>query len=794
MSRNCWPFGAILLVTCWPWLAHAADPAKICVPPAGGVPGRWSQPPQWWGTGPGFDQRPDEPRWNGALRVTHGTTQLESLAFRALFHPGPPDAPGKRHLYLSWKVEGDPFATSTTNPAIPRKRVVMGIGPDCNIGAPGCDASKFHVVLLEADGNGAAFQSGAVVKGVYRYASQGADSARFNIVAAGATLAWNNTSAAWLEKTQTPKSWTMQVRIPVHDGDATQGLPIPDDFRLFYREDYLLSNGFDVTWTWPRVVNDGAFTFSTSSIHTISPDGWGRFHLGQDGSAACQTGVTLAVSDIGTVAGACPADPAPLASASLTNAIDRAADNCFVARPRNQTGTAIGAGKLEASFRIANWGSMVDFGAWDDLLAYRNPRPQVRNQGSLGTSSADNVGVLSLTWKPETDEEKCLYVPGYTPASGACPAGVTARWGHQCIQVELKAIGADLVVLADSVSRNMDFIDASKSEVQMHVARIHPRSFQRLPPARQKEIIDRGIFDPRVLDPRVLDGRLHGRRVLDPRAVDALARQQAGARDVAVARRIGPGPGVAAMLVSAPASYSLFLWVERVNMGDSIQPAQWRRQYNALARDYQRLERSALAAPRIRPGPDLPGLRKKLPSFVVHVYRDTGHVIQDGDTSRKVFRIEPSFGAFVKAPRELVGWNFAIDGLESVGQDLFKLDVADTGDALVRVRLQARTPLTRDAFVRPDPSWRDVLDTRLDPLKVPVKPGTVTPRIDPDRIDRNDGRVITPVDPAKPTIVHPPGTQLPPNVRDPVRTPDRPPIERPPIVRPRPDQPAQPRP
>src|SRR4051812_6053871 len=86
-------------------------PALVGVPISDGVGGfSMSGPPRWWdstGTLPAFNQRLEDPRWNGSTAITYPDITGVS-GETALLRVGYADDSGQRYLYLSWWVKADP--------------------------------------------------------------------------------------------------------------------------------------------------------------------------------------------------------------------------------------------------------------------------------------------------------------------------------------------------------------------------------------------------------------------------------------------------------------------------------------------------------------------------------------------------------------------------------------------------------------------------------------------------------------------------------------------------------------
>lgn len=100
-------------------------------------------------------------------------------------------------------------------------------------------------------------------------------------------------------------------------------------------------------------------------------------------------------------------------------------------------------------------------------------------------------------------------------------------------------------------------------------------------------------------------------------------------------------------------------------------------------------------------------LSRFMPTTVVHVYHETGEVIDGRRTKVPVMEDQASFGLFVDPPREVIplGWGLAIDGAVQIAPNLYKMEVSDEGVAIVRVRMKALTKQD-SKFPSPDYRWR----------------------------------------------------------------------------------------
>jgi len=108
-------------------------------------------------------------------------------------------------------------------------------------------------------------------------------------------------------------------------------------------------------------------------------------------------------------------------------------------------------------------------------------------------------------------------------------------------------------------------------------------------------------------------------------------------------------------------------------------------------------------------------LARFMPAAMIQVYHETGE--DDPYDELPVLQDQASFGFFVWPPRDEIptSWRLAIDGADEIEPGLYKMEVSDTGTAVVRVRLKGLTG--NDTRFEPgDPSWRSQkhCDTRSE--------------------------------------------------------------------------------
>jgi len=238
--------------------------------------------------------------------------------------------------------------------------------------------------------------------------------------------------------------WAVQLRIPVTTAiDITDnaGPNLGTDFIMWYAIEGATSIGDAV------ILADYRTSGTTTPLDLVTgnypaPSVWDQFLL--TSGPASFGGVALHWDDV-LVQNVLHGTGTEIANHAL---------NTFIARPRNYrpAGNDIPAGAINATFRIANWGSVagdphqIDFGTgvWDYVPGNSAVTPVNSSMVIPTLAAADPV--------PTTN-------PIALPATMNLGAGKSF---HQCVLVTLS--GANLNFLNDSIYRNMNYDGASLIE------------------------------------------------------------------------------------------------------------------------------------------------------------------------------------------------------------------------------------------------------------------------------------------------------------------------------------------
>lgn len=432
-----WLFLSTFLVAMIVFVGGAAA-APQCIQQASGVPAL-SGPPDWWNNqlpaGTGW-KRLDDPRWRGAFESDMGATGVSThVSFRAL--RGAVGATPA--LFLSWFVQVDP----SIDPFVDVLRVGFtqtGGQPDTYMeitpfnaappsGAPLIAVAPAGVDTQVRTGPGGTFAS----IGTPTWAQP----------ATTLTKIWADTDTS---------TWAVNMVVPISAVAAT-GLNLDNDFRLWFEVQVGTPANGVVFYRLPGAPDAGTV------LSTANAAAWPEFSRNRPLSdPTCVKGISLTSADVGTT----NAQP---------NKINLTSPNTFFASPQNDTGGSVPGGAINATFRIANWGTQPN---WNDvtdptntLWSQINPAP-VTNGANIANGTK---GLMTFNWTP-TNAEACQFdtaSAGLPPVPG-CPPGPKSKRVHQCMLVEMS--GAGLSFNPASVYRNMDFSTASTftREAQVSVA------------------------------------------------------------------------------------------------------------------------------------------------------------------------------------------------------------------------------------------------------------------------------------------------------------------------------------
>jgi MYXO-CTERM domain-containing protein len=339
--------------------------------------------------------------------------------------------------------------------------------------------------------------------------------------------------------------------------------------------------------------------------------------------------------------------------------------NHFAARITTTGATDVG--KIKARFYVADWGSQIgnlDVSQWTEIGNVDNAT------GTAGAGTFD----ISYQWPPQSmslaDIKKlaCKYSK-CTSATGGCPYPQPPAGGdnpacasepdkhkhhpHQCTQVRLESSTYQLA--NDSMIFNTDFVGAS---VFWRVATISTAGIATVQP-------------PPAAAPA------EGREILIHVVANNMTKQSNEIPAVIVAGRMGD---VARATGTPPPGKK-----PTREVGDAKTLRELLGQDNDNV-DKQR-QQAVLTAVRKLP---LDTVRVIAPTLEFHVYYDTGRLLDNagGKPSRWIEKMT-SFRYVVEHIGAIKGWEWALDGAEPLGNNWFRIRLADGKQQDIRTRLQA---------------------------------------------------------------------------------------------------------
>jgi hypothetical protein len=427
-----WLSLGIALVATAPALA---DP--FCLPPSSGVPGM-SGPPAWW-AGP---SPLDDPRWRGAASYNHSG---DYARFRALT-----DTIGTaKYLVLSWEVRADPDAAAGD-------KLYFGFYNDT--GTPATSTGNVFRITrtVGTSTTGGGFAGNLSGKSFYWTGT-----AWSAVTAVPDFPGWLTTDARVDVTCTSPPAtgcdaWAIRLRIPLSatgsfaDPASGTGINLGANFRFWY-EIKGTAGAVAPTYNFPELILPADYADEDAVPLPSFPD-TSKWNLLQPSlTPPCVGGISIEASQI-TVT------KVPAQAGDIPHQISVTRQNDFHAAPQNKTGGSLGGAAIQASFRIADWGSV--------LFSSPTWRTIPGCSAATGTGSVAHLGFwdLKCSWNLAGTPDACEY--NVTPRPAGCTSPPT-RNEHQCVLAELKttpATGQAFFFSASSAYRNMDFVPASKFE------------------------------------------------------------------------------------------------------------------------------------------------------------------------------------------------------------------------------------------------------------------------------------------------------------------------------------------
>lgn len=576
----------------------------ISIPSAAGVPGI-SGPPIWFNGEPGFNPALDDVKWRGAVKRTFGTGAGGSNFFRAT----QATVGSQKFVYLTFRAAFVQQLSDSDD------LIYLGLKKHN-------DASAM-VVRITAHGAGfvpAGPPSGSPPANVSAVDIWTSNGGAWSFQAMSPT--WISQHArVWMQSSADPggdgnNRWAVQLRIPANTVGgitADAGPNLDTDFDMWY---LIHAN----TGGNPVIVDNrtsGATTQGDLDNLTYpQPSLWDEFKL--TSAAATSGGVAIYWGDV-----------VVKNSHGEGSLIENGANNSFVARPRNYSTANIPTGQINATFRIANWGSVVgdpnmpDFstGSWDYVTG---------NSEFVPVNSNIDVPPIAAGTNP----------PATTPIKLDAVMNLGAGKSlHQCMLVTLS--GSNINFLNDAIYQNMNFDGASLLQREAEISVVGLKAFS--PTPRDVYLAVEKVNMPK-------SGKSDEKQFLETSMVRLMRRGGETAEKMKRARAILSDTG------GETKEDRLQKLVQVLSEVDATEEE----------------------------------LDQLFPTVRIHVYHDTGERVARPDgTERPVLRLQSSFGLYVYHEGTLDGWQTSLQGAQRIEDNLYLLAVPNDGTAKIKVSVQA---------------------------------------------------------------------------------------------------------
>ena len=584
----------------------------VSIPSAAGVPGI-SGPPIWFPGEPTANFFLDDVRWRGAVKRTFGSGTGGSNFFRAT----QATVASQKFIYLTFRAA---FVQQLSDAD---DLIYLGLQKHgtasamvARITAHGAAFTPAGPPSANPPANVAAVDIWTLSGGVWTFSAM--------------TPTWINENVRmWLQSSADVMAdpnnrWAVQLRIPANTvGGITDnsGPNLGTDFDMWY-----LIHGS--TGGNPTILADYRTAGTTTENDLIDlnyplPANWDEFQL--TSAAAASGGVALYFGDVkvSNVHG----------EGSL---IDNHNNNTFLARPRNYSNVDIPAGEINATFRIANWGSVVGFpnspdfssGSWDYV-----------------PGNDENTPVISATPVPK------ITAPNPPPAlapiqlATVVDLAVPPKSLHQCILVTLS--GANINFLNDAVYQNMNFDSASTVKRAAHI--------------NISGAVTEKSFAPTQRDVYLAVEKLN----MAPEAKSDEGQFLSASMERLIRQEGGEGP-----------------------LSDKLRRAQDILKNRGGETQNDRLQ--ILIEVLSEVGLTEEETDQLFPTFRIHVYHDTGERVNRPDgTERPVLREQSSFGIYAYHEGTLEGWASSLQGAQRIEENLYLIPVPNESSTDVTVTVQA---------------------------------------------------------------------------------------------------------
>ena len=620
------------------WIPVVMAQNTTCVPLGTGVPPN-NRPPNWWdSTLPEYRLKLDERTWQGAVSHSDGSPNAEHVDFRAIHR--------QDSLFLSWIVKVDPQLNP--NPSGLQAQDALWFGIEQGAGKKpivfrlslstnqeGLEASPNYAVWAW-EANATTQPMTLVTPPLFASGNQG-----------GAPLPpqWFTKAAKLWARSGSGEDWAFQLIIPTNGTNpATDGLSVDPNFRVWYQLSVKLSAVTNpVPYTWPR---SGTSVITFDGLNGPGLAQWGPFtRASAPPEATCLGNLTIAsYDDIGTkdplssVKINVPKPPKPLAGPIVPPT------NTFFVRPTNRTLAGIPTDQITARFWIANWGSQPnnwenvpnpDADLWKEIP---QPNPPPSNSLPVGNSLAANQ--IEIPWK-----------------MSAC------QWFNFLSKAEYP----DNILLQWLSANGVPCPNSGGVMIDRYAAKLHQCllvELVTLPGSPTRTFLKKSFWNN-----------------LDVVVASTFT------RDAAISvQGLDPTEGTGPKTV--------YLYVQTFNMPRRLSPGASGLTHNPRTDSLARRSRADTVREPFDPVFGERRIDLAMPTYWVHVYRETAESIPVGTGKQAILRPQSSFGYRVLHEGDLEGWRHSIRGaegahLEQLAPNFYRLTVPNDSFAVVTTTIEA---------------------------------------------------------------------------------------------------------
>jgi hypothetical protein len=730
--------------------ADAAPALSVCMPPPGYVPGLpgppdWLKPNKW--NGNNSNDWINDPRWTGALSLGYVNGTAFEVNFRAVsaietISP----LPAQLYLNLSWNVRVSPSQNAD---------LYVGFFPEDSSQNPTRTGYVLNVTINQnSTCPNIGCPSDSSTPGTPPYAPPLPVT---NVTVLQATSPNNpnnwvtpNSPPSWLSSVKqymrisklpgNPYTWNVEMKIP--PGPSPNGLDLlrtnSDTKFLFWYDVKLNTSAGPIDYyDWPRgpryLYGTGAAPPNLCGFAQCPPNpfaagtGWGEINLKQlfSNPADCPHGNVVSLDN------SWQSGPQVGTKNNPDDKISYDGKNVFFAKPTNTWSTtngAINAGQLKVSIRIADWGSVADPNGsvasanapWTLLQLGSDPN-NLQTVVPTSTATSDNPldleflspnGKVDTTWdlsNPPPLSQACRFrCEFFVPPANAGPCNCTnpviphnPTGGDQCMLVTLSG---DVDISPDSVSRNMSFAKTSKFERDAQINLVGLPALGT--PTRDVYLFLEKQNMPGF--PTIINGTPTSTAALSANPASISSDQSSTLSWSSTNATSCTGTsfstgnassGSATLTPLETTTYSV-----TCTNGSTSATASATVTVNPIIPSpsvpVPKLESKTvpngaekLPAPTTSLDPSVQ-LTKLLPTYVVHVYHDTGRKTKVNGVDHPVLEPQGSFGYFMQHQGLLFGWDTALESvtpgllITQIAPDFYKLSgVPDGGKVMIKTKI-----------------------------------------------------------------------------------------------------------